>query len=423
MESSLENQSSSLPVSLDSTGGLSSSVGRDLGVSTARAKRRQTKKGKKVTESLQSTASILPDLTVPSSFDQPYPNDQQASSQLYPNDQQASSQLYPNDQQASSQLYPNDQQASSQPYPVSEIMKNDKKKERKKQRSERKKKALDSLNLQTDQVMSEAFKLILPQGNKHMTSSPEILVPMGDPAVQVVQQPLVKEGNRLFSDAVGEEDVDGIPKSSPSQSVRPPPPPATPPQPPVTPPLPSTTTTKPPSTPLLHSATPIHPSLLLNESDTRSCDSHDTRSCDSHDTRSRDSHDTESCDSHDTRSRDGGGQRTVQPNTEDGDLPVLSTKREAILGITIHQCDRLRPDDTIRHPVVKVHFIETSTGDYITKSERYFQQSRSNHHILTVSSFAPHVVPHISYEMCVSKIIYLLLFCSSIQLTKSDFVL
>lgn len=41
---------------------------------------------------------------------------------------------------------------------------------------------------------------------------------------------------------------------------------------------------------------------------------------------------------------------------------------EKITGITIHRSDCLIPDELVCHPVVKVHIIDMTTGEYLKKS-------------------------------------------------------
>ncbi|XP_034234525.1 jouberin-like [Thrips palmi] len=42
---------------------------------------------------------------------------------------------------------------------------------------------------------------------------------------------------------------------------------------------------------------------------------------------------------------------------------------EKIIGISLHHCDSLKIDSLIRHPMVRVHVLDTLTGEYLKKSE------------------------------------------------------
>ena len=44
---------------------------------------------------------------------------------------------------------------------------------------------------------------------------------------------------------------------------------------------------------------------------------------------------------------------------------------ELVLSVTIHHCTALQPHSSLRHPLVKVHFVNTSTGEYLLKPDRY----------------------------------------------------
>nr|CAD7588533.1 unnamed protein product [Timema genevievae] len=57
---------------------------------------------------------------------------------------------------------------------------------------------------------------------------------------------------------------------------------------------------------------------------------------------------------------------------------------EKIIGITVHRSDCLQPDVLVRHPLVKVHLIDVSTGEYLKKSDKnrpvsFFYENKVEH--------------------------------------------
>ena len=43
---------------------------------------------------------------------------------------------------------------------------------------------------------------------------------------------------------------------------------------------------------------------------------------------------------------------------------------ESVLSVTIHHCTALQPHSLLRHPLVKVHFVNANTGEYLLKTNR-----------------------------------------------------
>ncbi|KAK3916070.1 Jouberin, partial [Frankliniella fusca] len=56
-------------------------------------------------------------------------------------------------------------------------------------------------------------------------------------------------------------------------------------------------------------------------------------------------------------------------NDSENSQAVVQYTYEKIIGITIHRCDTLKIDSLIQHPMVRVHILDTKTGEYLKKSQ------------------------------------------------------
>ena len=75
------------------------------------------------------------------------------------------------------------------------------------------------------------------------------------------------------------------------------------------------------------------------------------------------------------RKRSGSRQRRRQRTTS-GEANAeaertVDPEREKILGVIIHRTDRLRTDLRLRHPFVRIHFIDLNTRSYLRKTDPY----------------------------------------------------
>lgn len=51
-----------------------------------------------------------------------------------------------------------------------------------------------------------------------------------------------------------------------------------------------------------------------------------------------------------------------------------------VLQVTIHRTDKLKPDFYVAHPVVRVHVVDLSTGQYLKKQHRYVPYFTTSFH-------------------------------------------
>lgn len=63
-------------------------------------------------------------------------------------------------------------------------------------------------------------------------------------------------------------------------------------------------------------------------------------------------------------------------STEPADTPadtadyVAYTDEDKIAGVIIHRADKLRTNFLLQHPLVRIHIIDSETGQYVIKQDR-----------------------------------------------------
>lgn len=77
-------------------------------------------------------------------------------------------------------------------------------------------------------------------------------------------------------------------------------------------------------------------------------------------------------------SRQRRRQRTVSGEPSAETERAVDPNRDKILGVVIHRTDRLRTDLRLRHPFVRIHFIDLNTRSYLHKTDPYVEFSPSN---------------------------------------------
>ncbi|KXJ04331.1 Jouberin, partial [Exaiptasia diaphana] len=60
----------------------------------------------------------------------------------------------------------------------------------------------------------------------------------------------------------------------------------------------------------------------------------------------------------------------VRRKLQDGGKSSKKKEEELILSVTIHRADQLKTDIQICHPMLRIHVVDISTGNYVKKSDR-----------------------------------------------------
>ena len=66
----------------------------------------------------------------------------------------------------------------------------------------------------------------------------------------------------------------------------------------------------------------------------------------------------------------------VSVDALDGGDAVSSTEQKRrddglVLSVSVHRADRLRPDLSVSHPMVRVHLVDMDSGSHVKKSSRW----------------------------------------------------